>query len=505
MRDIIEILRLSQDVGRSSREIARIVGVARTTVGEIVRRANLAGVCYPVPTELDNAALEAKLYPPAAPSGVTRPLPDWALVHRELGRKGVTLDLLWQEYKERHPGGYLYSGFCEHYRRWVGKLSVTMRQTHTPGDKLFVDYAGNTVSITDVNTGEIREAAIFVAAMGASSYTFCEATWSQSLPDWIGSHVRAFEHMGAAPAALVPDNLKSGVTRACFYDPELNPTYRDLATHYGAVVLPARPYRPRDKPKAEAAVLLAQRWILARLRNQRFFSLDELNRSIRPLLSALNARPYKKLPGSRQSVFDEHDKPAMRALPATRYEFAEWKVATVGIDYHVDVGGHYYSVPHRFAREKVDVRLTASIVELFHRGSRIASHVRSDFKGRHSTVDAHMTAAHQEVKGWSPERLENWAVRIGPHTGIVIASVLRQRRHPQQGYRACLGILRMGKEFGDDRLEAACERAIAVGTPFYRSLLSILKHGLDRKPAGTPPQSCLPLEHANVRGPNYYH
>jgi transposase len=246
MRDIIEILRLSQDDGRSTREIARIVGVARTSVGEIVRRATLAGVGYPVPADWDNAMLEAKLYPPTAPSGMSRPLPDWALVHRELGRKGVTLDLLWQEYKERHPDGYLYSGFCEHYRRWVGKLSVTMRQTHTPGEKLFVDYAGNTVSIIDRGTGEIRAAAIFVAAMGASSYTYCEATWSQSLPDWIGSHVRAFEHMGAAPAVLVPDNLKSGVIKPCFYAPDLNPTYRDLATHYGAVVLPARPYRPRD-------------------------------------------------------------------------------------------------------------------------------------------------------------------------------------------------------------------------------------------------------------------
>ena len=505
MRDIIEILRLSQDDGRSIREIARIVGVSRTTVGEIIRRIHLAGVSYPVPTDWDNAVLEAKLYPPTAPSGVIRPLPDWPLVHRELGRKGVTLDLLWQEYRERHPDGYLYSGFCEHYRRWVGKLSVTMRQTHTPGDKLFVDYAGNTVPVTDRDTGEIREAAIFVAAMGASSYTYCEATWSQTLPDWIGSHVRAFEHMNAAPHALVPDNLKSGVTRPCYYDPELNPTYRDLASHYSAVVLPARPYRPRDKPKAEAAVLLAQRWILARLRNQRFFSLDELNRSIRPLLVALNARPYKKLPGCRRSVFDEFDKPAMQALPATRYEYAEWKVATVGIDYHVDVGGHYYSVPHRFAREKVDVRLTVSVVELFHRGSRVASHVRSALKGRHTTIDAHMTAAHLEVKGWSPQRLSDWAARIGPHTCAVITSVLGQRRHPQQGYRACLGILRMGKEFGDDRLEAACDRAIAVGTPHYRSLLSILKHGLDRKPVSAPTQTSLPFEHANVRGPNYYH
>ncbi len=252
-------------------------------------------------------------------------------------------------------------------------------------------------------------------------------------------------------------------------------------------------------------MLLAQRWILAKLRNQRFFSLDELNRSIRPLLGALNARPYQKLPGCRQSVFEELDRPAMRALPATRYEFAEWKVATVGIDYHVDVAGHYYSVPHRFARETVDVRLTVSVVELFHRGSRVASHVRSAFKGRHTTVDAHMTAAHQEVNGWSAQRLTDWAARIGPHTCAVVASAMRQHQHPQQGYRACLGIVRMAKQFGADRLEAACDRAIAVGTPSYRSLQSILKHGLDRKPVSVPAQSSLPFDHANVRGPNYYH
>lgn len=505
MRNIIEILRLHHGGDRSHREIALVVNVSRTTVGEILRRAKLGGITYPLPFGLDEAMLEARLFPPTPPSRHARPLPDWPVVHRELGRKGVTLDLLWQEYKEIHPDGYLYSAFCDHYRQWVGKLSVTMRQTHAPGDKLFVDYAGNTVPIVDGNTGEIRQASIFVAALGASNYTYCEATWSQSLSDWIGSHVRTLEHLGGSPAALVPDNLKSGVTKACFYDPDLNHTYRDLATHYSAVVLPARPYRPKDKPKVEGAVLLAQRWILARLRNQRFFSLDELNRSIRELLTRLNTRPFKKLPGCRQSAFDEIDRPALQALPATRYEFAEWKTARVGIDYHVDGDGHYYSVPYRFAREKVDVRMTASIVEVFHRGTRIASHARSWARGHHTTVDGHMTPGHLEVKGWSAKRLVDWATRIGPHTRAVVESILHQRRHPQQGYRACLGILRMGKTFGDDRLEAACDRAITVGALSYRSLKSILAHGLDRKQVTAPAQACLPLEHANVRGPNYYH
>ena len=505
MRNIIEVLRLYQECGRSHREIARVVSISPTTVGEILRRAKQCGLSYPLPAGMSETGLEAKLYPPAAPSSQIRPEPDWPAVHRELRRKGVTLDLLWQEHKAEHPAGYRYSGFCAHYRQWVGRLPLSMRQTHAPGEKLFVDYAGPTVPIVDPMTGEIRQAAIFVAVLGASNYAYCEATWTQSLPDWIGSHVRAFEHINGVTALLVPDNLKSGVTTACFYEPELNPTYRDLATHYATAVLPARPYRPKDKAKVEAGVLLVERWVLARLRNQRFFSLGELNRSIAELMTALNNRPFKKLPGCRLSAFIELDRPALRSLPATRYEFAEWKVVKAGPDYHVEVVAHYYSVPYRFAREKVDARYTATTVEVFHRGTRIASHVRNDAPGRHTTVDAHMPPAHLAVQGWNGPRLLDWAARIGPHAKAVVESILHQRRHPQQGYRSCLGILRFGKTFGDDRLEAACERAIDIGAMSYRSLQSILKNGLDKKRTSTPAQTCLPLEHANVRGPDYYH
>ena len=505
MRKIIEVLRLHHEGGRSHREIARVVGTSPTTVGEILRRAKQCGLSYPLPEGMSERGLEAQLYPPATASNRTRPEPDWPAVHREMRRKGVTLDLLWQEHKTEHPDGYRYSGFCAHYRQWVGQLSVSLRQTHAPGEKLFVDYAGPTVPVIDPMTGEIRQAAIFVAVLGASNFTYCEATWSQSLPDWIGSHVRALENFGGVPALLVPDNLKSGVTRACFYDPELNPTYRDLATYYGTAVLPARPYRPKDKAKVEGGVLLVERWVLARLRHQRFFSLCELNRSIAELMTTLNNRPFKKLPGCRLSAFTELDLPALRPLPATRYEFAERKVLKVGIDYHVELIGHYSSVPYRFAREKVDSRLTATTVELFHRGTRIASHVRNDLPGHHTTVDAHMTPAHQEVQGWNAPRLLEWAGRVGPHAHAVVQSVLHQRRHPQQGYRACLGILRFGKTFGNDRLEAACERAIAIGALSYSSLKSILKNGLDKKRTSAAAQTCLPLEHANVRGPDYYH
>jgi transposase len=505
MRKILEVLRLHHEGRHSHREIARAVVASPTTVGEILRRARLAGIAYPLPVEMSEPALDAVLYPPQAPSSNKRPEPDWAAVHRELRRKGVTLDLLWQEYKAESPDGYQYSSFCDHYRAWAGRLSLSLRQTHTPGEKLFVDYAGPTVPVTDPMTGEIRAAAIFVAVLGASNYTYCDATWSQSLPDWTASHVRAFEFFGGTPAILVPDNLKSGVNKACAYDPQLNPTYRDLAKHYSTAVIPARPRHPKDKAKVEAGVLLVERWILARLRRQRFFSLDELNQQIAGLLVQLNQRPFKKLPGCRASAFAELDRPALRALPGQRYEFAEWKVATVGIDYHVEVAGHYYSVPFRFARQKVDVRMTATTIEVFQRGQRIASHVRSPLRGRHTTVDAHMTPAHQAVQGWNAPRLLDWAGRIGSHTKSVVEHVLHQRRHPQQGYRSCLGILRLSKTYGEARLEAACERAIAISAPSFGSLKSILKHGLDKHRVATPAQTSLPLDHANVRGPAYYH
>lgn len=504
MRKIVEVLRLHFECDRSLREIGQSLGCSPTTAGEVLRRAKLAGVSWPLPAATSEVELEAQLYPPTPHSHQRRPEPDWPAVHAALRKKGVTLDLLWQEYQAAHPDGYRYSGFCEHYTTWRGKLAVTLRQTHAPGEKLFLDYAGPTVDIIDGGSGEIRRAAIFVAVLGASSYTYAEATWSQGLADWIGSHVRALAFFQGVPRLLVPDNLKSGVTTACFFEPELNPTYRDLASHYGSAILPARPRKPRDKAKVEAGVLLVERWILARLRNTRFFSLGELNRAIAELLARLNSRPFKKLPGSRQSVFDSLERPALLPLPAQPFEFAEWKVARVGIDYHVDVTGHYYSVPFRHAREKVDVRFTATTVEVFQRGSRIASHVRSLVKGRHTTQVAHMPAHHQAVAGWSPARFIDWAGKVGPQTTLVVERVLHNRKHPAQAFRTCLGILRLAKEFGNERLEAASTRALQVGGLTYRNLHSILKNGLDRQDL-QPAQVHLPLCHANVRGADYYH
>ena len=503
MRKIEEVLRLHHAGRRSNREIAQAVRVSPTTVADYLRRARQAGLTWPLADSLTERAVEAALFPPAAASRVQRPEPDWAAVHRQLGRSGVTLELLWQEYRERHPDGYQYSAFCLHYRAFAQALPVTLRQSHAPGERLFVDYSGQTVPVIDAITGEEHRAQIFVAVLGASNYTFVEATWSQGLADWLGSHVRCLEFLGGVPELLVPDNLKSAVKSPSRYEPDLNPSYAELAAHYGVTVLPARVRKPRDKAKVEAGVLLAQRWILARLRHRRFFGLDEVNRAIRPLLAELNRRPFKRLPGSRQSAFETVDRPALKPLPPARYEFAEWKRAVVGIDYHVELERHYYSVPYRYARQPVDVRSTAATVEIFHRGERLASHPRCRLPGRHTTVAVHLAPAHQAVAGWNAPRFLEWAARIGPHTQTTIERVLRARTHPQQGYRTALGILRLAKAYGTERLEAACQRAARLQAISYRSLASILKHGLDRQTTA-PVRAALPLQHANVRGPSYY-
>lgn len=504
MRKIKEVLRLHHQGHLSNREIAQAVSASPTTVGDYLRRAKTAQIGWPLPPEMTDLELEARLFPPLPPSTVARPEPNWPTLHRELGRKGVTLALLWQEYREQCPDGYQYSAFCDHYRAYAQALPVTLRQSHAPGERLFVDYSGQTVPVIDPVTAEVRPAQIFVAVLGASSYTYVEASWTQGLADWTASHVRCLEFMGGVPELLVPDNLKSGVTIPNFFDPDLNPTYHELARHYGTAILPARVRKPRDKAKVEAGVLLAQRWILARLRHQRFFSLAELNRAIRPLLAELNSRPFKKLPGSRQSVFETVDHPALKPLPVARYEFSEWKEVTAGIDYHVEITGHYYSVPYRYARQKLDARYTASTVEVFKHGERIASHARSFTKGRHTTLDEHLAPAHQKVAGWNTQRFLDWAATIGPHTQAAIQHLLQARKHPQQGYRAALGVMRLAKTYGADRLEAACDRTLQMSAVSWRSLDAILKNGLDR-PRKATGQAHLPLDHANVRGPGYYH
>jgi transposase len=426
-------------------------------------------------------------------------------VHHELRGKGVTLALLWHEYKVIHPGGLQYSQFCERYRAWAATLDIVMRQQHRAGEKLFVDYAGHTVQVLDRSTGELRQAQVFIATLGASSYTYAEATWTQTLADWTASHVRAFSFFGGVPELVIPDNLRSAVSRACRYDPVTNPTYHDLATHYDVAVLPTRVRRPRDKAKVEVAVQVVERWILAALRHHQFFSLAELNAHIAQLLTRLNARAFRKLPGSRRSAFEQLDAPALRPLPSTPYVFSQWKKVRVHLDHHVEFDGHYYSVPYALVKRQLDLRYTAETIEVMHRGERVSSHVRSSMKGAHSTHHEHMPKGHQQMGQWTPERLVNWAESIGPATATLMATVIRERAHPQQAYRACLGILRLSKTYGDARLDKACQRALTLGTHRYRSIASILAKRLDERPIANAIDSSEVLIHDNIRGADYYH
>jgi transposase len=432
-----------------------------------------------------------------------KPQPDWTVIHEELRKKSVTLQLLWEEYKVQHPEGYQLTQFCEYYSRWRKKLDLSMRQTHKAGEKMFVDYAGQTVPVTDPQTGVVREAEIFVAVLGASNYTFSEATWDQSLASWTGSHVHAFEYFEGVPEIVVPDNLQSGVSKACRYEPDLNPAYHDMAVHYGTAVIPTRVRRPKDKAKVEAGVQIVERWILAALRNRTFFSLRDLNEAIAQLLEKLNARPFKKLEGSRRSWFEKIERPALRALPETPYALAEWKKARVNIDYHIELEGHYYSVPYGLVHEEVDARYTRTCVEIFFRGKRIASHLRDQRRGRHSTQREHMPKSHQHYLEWTPSRILSWAGQIGEATGKLAERILEIRQHPEQGYRSCLGILRLGKCYGPERLEAASKRALAIGASSYKSIRSILENGLDREamPENLP---ALKTQHPNLRGRDYY-
>lgn len=504
MRKIKEVLRLCLGQGLSKRSAAQSCGISRPTVDEYLARAQRAGLSWPV--ELDDAELERRLFPPVPNlPAEQRGMPDWNSVHLEFKKKSVTLFLLWQEYRQEHQQGYQYSWFCNHYREWLGQRDRVMRQDHRAGEKLFVDYAGQTVPVVDPRTGEIRQAQIFVAVLGASNYTYAEATWSQSLADWIGSHQRTFTYLGGVPEILVPDNLRAGVSRAHRYEPDINPTYQELASHYGVAVIPARVRRPKDKAKAEVGVQIVERWILAALRHRTFFSLDELNQAVAQLLVVLNNRAFKKLPGCRKVLFETLDAPVLKPLPHTAYTYAEWKKVRVHIDYHVEVDGHYYSVPYQLTRQQLDARLTTNTLECFKKGQRVASHPRAWFKGRHTTLPEHMPEAHRQYGDWSPKRLTQWASTIGSATAEVITRVLSSRRHPQQGYRSCLGILRLAKSYGDTRLEAACQHALLLGTTRYKSIESILKHGLDQQSVPQQSELALPDDHDNIRGPTYYH
>jgi len=507
MRKIKEVLRLSKEIGLSERQIAKSCGISRSTVKDYLIRAQRVGLSWPLSPDLDDAQLENLLFPstqPIAPEN--RGMPPMDSLYQELKKKGVTLQLLWYEYKQSNPEGYQYSQFCKRYQSWVDKLDICLRQQYRAGEKLFVDYAGQTIPVQNPLTGQTQEAYLFVATLGASHYTFSEASFSQDLPSWISSHIHAFEFFGGITEILVPDNTKTAVTHPSRYEPDLNPTYQDLAQYYGTVIIPARVAKPRDKAKVESAVLLVERWILAALRNRTFFSLSELNQAISEKLQDLNSRPFQKLSTTRKTLFETLERPALKPLPEKPYEYAEWKKARVNIDYHIEVDHHFYSVPYQLIKEQVDVRLTSSTVEVLFKNRRVASHARSYQKGKFSTLNEHLSKSHQAYLEWTPSRMIRWAAKHGPHTQQLITHILETKLHPHHGFRSCLGILRLAKSFSAERLEAACALALQIKGYSYRSVESILKTGLDRKNL-FPEQVTQPVQpilHPNLRGKEYY-
>jgi transposase len=510
MRQIKEVLRLKHAHQLSIREIARSCGLPASTVNDYLARAQAAGLGWPLPEGLDDQQLQQQLLnasqaPPEAspPAEPPRPLPDWAQIHKELGRRSVTLRLLWQEYRERFPNGYGYTQFCEYYHRWAETLDPVMRHHHAPGEKMFVDWAGQTIPIHQAD-GSIAEASLFIAVLGASNKTFAEAFPDQKLPSWIAAHCHAYAYFDGVARVTVPDNPKTGVIKPCRYEPLLHRTYQEMAEHYGTVIIPARPRRPRDKAKAEGHVLIAERQILAALRDHTFFDVVGVNVALKPRLAKLNAQPFQKLDGSRDRWFETYEKPKLLPLPASAFELATWTKATVNIDYHVVVDKHCYSVPYQLIHQTLDVRLNASTVECFQHGKRVAAHLRSFEPGKFTTLNEHRPKSHQKHLEWTPGRIVQWAHKTGPCCAELVRQIMESRPHPEQGFRACLGIIRLGKAAGQERLEAACRRALHFGTCSYHSVESILKRRLDQQPL----EQELPLnspDHVNVRGREYYH
>lgn len=499
LRMIKDVIRLKWEARLSHEKIAAALGISKGAVHKYLTLAGACGLDWDKVRHWDEQRLQQALVPTTrVPSGFIEP--DWARVHQDLQRKGVTLMLLWQEYTEAHPGGrtWRYTQFCEHYKDFRAQLKRSMRQHRRAGEKLFVDYSGPTLRLRDG-----RCAQVFVSAMGASSYTFACATPAQKLDDWIDGMTRAIAFMGAVPHLVVPDNPRALIAEPDRYEPQANATVLDFARHYGTSVLPARPYHPRDKAAVESAVQVVGRWILASLRHRVFDTVAEADAAIQALLPSLDQRAFRKLPGSRASVFAELDRPAMLPLPAAAYELARFKTVKVHIDYHVEVDAHYYSVPHALVGQELEARLTRRLVEVLHRGQRVASHARNHRRGGYTTVDEHMPASHRAHKDWSPQRLIAWGEQVGAATGVFVSRVLTRYQHPEHGYRACLGLLSLARRYGKARLEAACERALALGTYRCKHVREMLKNNRDRV---TPPAQgdWVSPQHDNLRGPQNY-
>jgi transposase len=506
MRKIREVLRLRYEAGLSIRQISASTKISVGAIQKLLSKADRLGLSWPLPPDTDDTRLAGLIYPGADTTASSRyQLPDWARMHQELKRKGMTKQLLWEEYTQQYPNRcYSYSQYCDRYRHWCGQQKRSMRQIHKAGEKCFVDYCGPTLPIVSPSTGEIRQAQVFVAVLGASNYTYAEATLSQSLPDWLQSHVRTFAYFGGLPAMVIPDNLKSGVSRACRYDPELNPSYQQLAEHYQVTILPARPYKPKDKAKAEVGVQIVERWILARLRHFTFFSLGEANQSIRALLEELNQRPFKQLPGNRRQAFEQLDQPALRPLPTHPYRYVEIRQVKVNIDYHIEYQRHLYSVPHQYVGEPLELHASETLIQLYFRQRLVASHPRKPYPGT-STDSGHMPERHRKHQQWSPERLRRWARDIGPDTHAWISRRLDEKAHPEQAYRLCLGLLNLSRDYPTERLNTSCRIANREGLVRLKQIKAILTSNRDRLPETLAVTAELPQYHENIRGPKSFH
>ena len=505
MHVLREILRQKLVLGRSHREVVASVGVSIGKVSDVMARACSLSLGAAAVDAMSDAELDAGLYPKATAASL-RPGPDCAALHLELRRKGVTLALLHVEFVELHPGGLGYSAFCDRYREWAKRQSPVMRQVHLAGDKLFVDYAGMRPKLFDPQTGEIIEVELFVAVLGASNYTYAEATLTQQVIDFVSSVSRTFAFIGGVTRAVVPDQLKSAVTTACRYDPAIQRTTAELGRHYATTILPARPRSPRDKAKVEVGVQIAERWLLARIRNERFESLGALNARLSELTADLNGRTMRTYKASRRELFERLDRPALAPLPDQPFEAATWKKVGLNIDYHVEFDRHLYSAPHALLHEELWVRVTSNTVEILHGGTRVASHMRSYVRGGRTTTTDHMPSTHRAHAEWTPTRILSWAETVGPNTRALCDVILRERRHPEWGFRSCLGLLRLAKKYGGARVEAASVRALYAGARSYRPVKTILQHGLDTQPLPAPEgPATTGTVHKNVRGRDYYH
>ena len=505
MRHIEEMLKLDQQ-GLSERSIGKRMGIHRRTVGRYLAQAKKAGIRYPLPEGISEEALGLVLNPVSArPVEGKRSLPQWDDIHAELRKNPhLTRYLVWTEYKEANPEGLGYSQFCERYRAWKKQGGAVMHFEHRAGEKLFTDFAGDSVPILDPTTGrEQFRAQIFVAVLGASNYTSARACANQTVAAWIEGCTNAFTHMGGVSRCVVPDNAKAAVITPSRYEPVINATFLEWARHYGTTILPTRPRKPRDKAKVEGGVLIVERTILARLRHRRFFSLFELNEAIGELLAEVNAEPFQQLDGCRNSVFEEVDKPALLPLPATPYEYCEWKKFIVQLNYHVLVDHCFYSVPYKHIGVTADVRVTRTTVEVFVAGTRVASHLRARVKGKYTTVDDHMPSHHRAQAAWTPERILRWAGTVGPYTSTLCEGIMAANYVPEKGFMACQGIIRLARAYSPERVEAACHKALALRSYSYRSVASILKKGLDKEPHRHRPVAWAPA-HTNIRGQEYY-